>query len=73
MFSTLAYFNFHLYYQGVGGVMKAFSITNGRITPVPDSATRTSFGGFGTTPSVSANGASQAKASSSLSVAPVDS
>jgi hypothetical protein len=56
IFSTPAYFNFHLYYQGVGGVMKAYAITNGNITPAPESATRTSFSGFGTTPSVSANG-----------------
>jgi uncharacterized repeat protein (TIGR03806 family) len=56
MFSTPAYFNHQLYYQGIGGVMKAFTITNGFITPVPASETRTSFSGFGTTPSVSANG-----------------
>jgi len=60
MFSTPAYFNFHLYYQGIGGVMKAFTITNGYITPVPDCMTKTSFSGSGTTPSVSANGTSQA-------------
>ncbi len=56
IFSTPAYFDFRLYYQGIGGVMKAFVITNGQINPAPDSATRTSFSGFGTTPSVSANG-----------------
>ncbi len=56
IFSTPAYFNFHLYYQGVRGVMKAFAITNGHINPTPDSVTMTSFSGFGTTPSVSANG-----------------
>ena len=56
IFSTPAYFNFHLYYQGVGGVMKLFAITNGNITTTPESATKTSFSGFGTTPSVSANG-----------------
>ena len=56
IFSTPAYFNFHLYYQGIGGVMKSFAITNGNITPTPESATKTSFSGFGTTPSVSANG-----------------
>jgi uncharacterized repeat protein (TIGR03806 family) len=55
-FSTPAYFNHQLYYQGVGGVMKAFAINNGFIAPTPASVTRTSFGGFGTTPSVSANG-----------------
>lgn len=55
-FSTPAYFNHQLYYQGVGGVMKAFSISNGLINTTPVSATKTSFSGFGTTPSVSANG-----------------
>ena len=59
-FSTPAYFNFHLYYQGIGGVMKAFTITNGFITPTPASVTRTSFSGFGTTPSISANGVGNA-------------
>jgi uncharacterized repeat protein (TIGR03806 family) len=56
MFGTPAYFNFHLYYQGIGGVMKSYLINNGFIQPAPDSVTRTSFSGFGTTPSVSANG-----------------
>ena len=60
LFSTPAYFNFHLYYQGIGGVMKAYAISNGYITPRPSSATKTSFRGFGTTPSVSANGISNA-------------
>jgi PA14 domain-containing protein/chitobiase/beta-hexosaminidase-like protein/Big-like domain-containing protein len=55
-FSTPAYFNRQLYYQGVRGVMKAFTITNGFITPTPSSVTKTSFSGQGTTPSVSANG-----------------
>ena len=56
MFGTPAYFDHHLYYQGIGGVTKAFTISNAYITPVPDSATRTSFSGFGSTPSISANG-----------------
>jgi PA14 domain/Chitobiase/beta-hexosaminidase C-terminal domain/Bacterial Ig domain len=55
-FSTPAYFNHQLYYQGVRGVMKAFTITDGFITPRPTSVTKTSFSGQGTTPSVSANG-----------------
>jgi uncharacterized repeat protein (TIGR03806 family) len=59
-FSTPAYFNHTLYYQGVRGVMKAFSISNGLINPTALSATKTSFSGFGTTPSVSANGVSDA-------------
>ena len=56
MFSTPAYFDFHLYYQGVGGVMKAYSISNGLIDPTPASTTKSSFSGTGTTPSVSADG-----------------
>ncbi|HEY4414376.1 MAG TPA: chitobiase/beta-hexosaminidase C-terminal domain-containing protein [Verrucomicrobiae bacterium] len=56
MFGTPAYFDHRLYYQGIGGVMKAYVISNAYITPLPDSMTRTSFSGFGTTPSVSANG-----------------
>jgi hypothetical protein len=59
-FSTPAYFNHQLYYQGVRGLMKAFTITNGLITPTPSSATKTSFSGAGTTPSVSANGSQNA-------------
>ena len=56
IFSTPAYFDHQLYYQGIGGVMKAYAISNGYITPTPTSVTGTSFSGFGTTPSVSANG-----------------
>jgi uncharacterized repeat protein (TIGR03806 family) len=56
IFSTPAYFNYQLYYQGVGSVMKAFIITNGFSTPIATSVSKTSFGGFGTTPSISANG-----------------
>jgi hypothetical protein len=55
-FSTPAYFNYHLYCQGIGGMMKAYAITNGHITPTPESMTLSSFSGAGTTPSVSANG-----------------
>ncbi len=54
IFSTPAYFNYQLYYQGIGGVLKAYAISNAYITPT--SMTGTSFSGFGTTPSVSANG-----------------
>jgi hypothetical protein len=60
IFSTPAYFNFQLYYQGIGGVLKAYAISNGYITPTPVSKTRTSFSGFGTTPSISAYGTSNA-------------
>jgi len=56
IFSTPAYFNHMLYYQGIGGVMRAFAIHDGRLDPAPQSSSPTSFSGFGTTPSVSANG-----------------
>ena len=59
-FCTPAYFNYQLYYQGIGGVMKAFTISNGIITTTPASASTTSFSGTGTTPSISANGTSNA-------------
>lgn len=60
VFSTPAYFNHQLYYQGIGGVMKAFSISDGLIDTNPVSTSETSFSGFGTTPSISANGTSNA-------------
>lgn len=56
IFSTPAYFNKQLYYQGIGGVLKAYGIDKAWITPKPNSETKTSFSGFGTTPSISANG-----------------
>jgi uncharacterized repeat protein (TIGR03806 family) len=55
-FGTPAYFNHWIYYQGSGGVMKAFAITNGIITTTAASATATSFAGHGVTPSISAGG-----------------
>ena len=55
-FSTPAYFNYTIYYQGRGTVMNAYTITNGFITPTAVSSSGTSFAGFGTTPLISANG-----------------
>ncbi|HTX22753.1 MAG TPA: PA14 domain-containing protein [Candidatus Aquilonibacter sp.] len=60
LFSTPAYFNYTIYDQGIGGVLEAFAINNGHIDPTPTSTTMTSFSGFGTTPSISANGLSNA-------------
>ncbi len=60
LFSTPAYFNHQLYCQGIGGVLKSFTVSNGLFTSVPSSASETSFSGFGTTPSISANGTSNA-------------
>ena len=56
VWSSPAYFNHHIYYQGNGDVMKAFLITNGFIAATPDSRSATSFGFPGATPTLSANG-----------------
>ncbi len=55
-----AYFNNLIYFQGVGDVMKAFRITNGVMTTTPVTRSTNSFGGVGYTPSISANGISNA-------------
>jgi uncharacterized repeat protein (TIGR03806 family) len=54
--SSPAYFNNFIYYQGVGDVMKAFYISNALITATPASESPTSFGFPGATPVISANG-----------------
>ena len=56
--SSPAFFNSLLYYQGNGDVLKSFRITNASITSSPVSQSATSFGFPGATPSVSANGSS---------------
>ena len=58
IFSVPAYFNGSVYYQGVGDVLKAFSLTNGKLSSSPVSQSTTSFGFPGATPSISANGTS---------------
>ena len=55
-FDTPAYFNNHLYYVGVGDVLKAFTITNAHISTKPSARGQDFFGFPGATPSVSANG-----------------
>jgi mono/diheme cytochrome c family protein len=55
-FSSPAYFNNQIYYQGEGDVTKGFTIANGFIAPTPASEATTSFSALGGTPSVSANG-----------------
>ena len=59
-FSSPAYFNHLIFYQGDGDVMKAFAITNAVITATPVSQSSTSFGYHGSTPVISANGTSNA-------------
>ena len=60
--STPAYFNHQIYYQGSGDVMKGFFISNAVITATPVSQARVNFSAFATggTPSISANGTNEA-------------
>ncbi|HEY3861253.1 MAG TPA: LamG-like jellyroll fold domain-containing protein [Verrucomicrobiae bacterium] len=58
--STPAYFNYHIYYQGSGDVMKAFYISNAVITAMPTSRAGTTFSALGGTPVISANGTNNA-------------
>ena len=60
VWASPAYFNNLIYYQGSGDVLKAFRITNGVITATPASQSTTSFGFPGATPTISANGTSNA-------------
>jgi hypothetical protein len=54
--SMPAYFNNTVYYGGVGDVLKAFTITNGKLGTAPSSTSATTFAYPGATPSVSSNG-----------------
>jgi hypothetical protein len=54
--STPAYFNNWIYYLAINDVLKAFSISNGLMSPAPVSRSNHSFGFPGATPSISANG-----------------
>ena len=53
-----AYFNNTVYYGSVGSPLKAFGISNAKLSTSPIGQTATSFTFPGTTPSVSANGTS---------------
>jgi hypothetical protein len=53
-----AYFNGTIYYGSVNAALKAFPITNAKVAALASSSSSASFGYPGTTPSVSANGAS---------------
>jgi hypothetical protein len=55
-FAMPAYFNNTVYYGGVSDHIKAFSITNAKLSSSPTSQTATTFGFPGATPSISANG-----------------
>jgi hypothetical protein len=60
IFSMPAYFNGTLYYGAVGDAIKAFKITNARLATGPASQTSNTFRYPGATPSISANGTSNA-------------
>jgi len=56
VWASPAYFNNTLYYGSVGHTLKAFSISNAKLSASPTSQTSNTFGYPGTTPTVSANG-----------------
>ena len=58
VFSMPAYFNNTIYYGAVGDDIKAFAISNAQLSSAPASQTGNTFGYPGSTPSISANGAS---------------
>ena len=60
VFSMPALFNNTVYYGAVGDALKAFPVTAAKLSATPSSQTTHSFGYPGTTPSVSANGTSNA-------------
>lgn len=60
VFSAPAYFNGTIYYGAVGAPIQAFSISNAKLSASPSAQTANSFGYPGATPSISANGTSNA-------------
>ena len=56
VWSSPAYWNHLLFYNGNGDVMKAFTINNGVLVAAPQSRSSASFGFPGATPVISANG-----------------
>jgi len=60
VFSMPAYFNNTVYYGAVGDTIKAFPISSAQLNNTPSSQTPTAFPYPGTTPSISANGTSNA-------------
>jgi hypothetical protein len=60
VFSMPAYFNNTLYYGAVGDQIKAFAISQARLATAPSSRTSHKFPYPGATPSISANGTSNA-------------
>ena len=60
LFGLPAFFNNRLYLQAVDEVLKAYAFTNGMIDAAPLSQATEAFGFRGATPSISANGTSNA-------------
>ena len=60
VWSKPSYFNNTVYYGAVGDHLKAFPITSAKLAGVPATQSSTSFAYPGTTPSISANGTSNA-------------
>jgi hypothetical protein len=56
IWSTPAYFNGTVYYGDVSGTLKAFTVSNAKLSAAPQSQSATQFTYPGTAPSVSANG-----------------
>ncbi len=60
VWSKPSYFNNTVYYGAVGDHLKSFPITGAKLATIPATQSSTSFGYPGTTPSISANGTSNA-------------
>jgi outer membrane protein assembly factor BamB len=60
IFSSPAYYNGQIYYGPYGKALKAFSITNAKISVAPTSQSTSTFGYPGTSPAVSANATTNA-------------
>ncbi|KAK44001.1 pyrrolo-quinoline quinone [Caballeronia jiangsuensis] len=60
MFGSPAYFNNTVYFGSVGDNIKAFTVTNAALSRTPSSQTLNAFAFPGATPSISANGTSNA-------------
>jgi hypothetical protein len=60
VYSSPAYFNGSLYYGGVGSTLKAFGLSNAKISAAPTSQSAGTFGYPGTSPVISANGTTNA-------------
>lgn len=56
--SNPAYFNGRIYFHGVNGVLKAYSISNGVLSSAAVAQAGTTYGYPGATPSISSNGTS---------------